>query len=786
MAKVVKTRIEMEGETVERSVVVEGEAPPPWTEDTVLSLIGGARPRVDGPARVSGRAVYTADVRLPGMLYAKILRCPHAHARLRRIDVAPAMALRGVRAVLSHRTAPPIQWQNGVLLFDETLRFAGDEVAAVAADDEDIAQDALELIEVDYEVLPFVVDPEAALRPDAPRIHPRGNRSSPPRVYQRGDVARGFADADIVVETVVRTPTALHNCMEPHGSVAWRDGDTLVIWDSTQHVHGVREQVAETLGLPLSRVRVISEYIGGGFGSKQGVGKYTIIAALLARLTSRPVQLMLDRREENLATGNRHETIQRLRIGARRDGSLTAIDLRAIAAIGAYGGQPMAIAGPVQEFYRCPNVLTEEVGAFTNTGPTCAFRAPGYTEGAYGLETALDELAARLEIDPLELRLRNYADVNPVSGRPFSSKPLRELYRLGAEQIGWHDKRRPECGPTGARRRGVGMATATWGGGGGPPAHALVRINSDATVDVLVGTQDIGTGTKTVLATIAAEELGLSIQAVRVALGDTLAGPYCPVSAGSMTVASVGPAVRQAAREARQALRDVAATFLEVPASQLDIQDGEIVATMSPDRRMTIEDLAGRLNRFQIIGKGSRGANPNDVDIRTFGAQFAEVQVDTETGQVEVCRLVAVHECGRVINPLTTSSQVEGGVVQGIGYALMEERIVDPRTGKVLNPNLDDYKLPTVQDAPVVEVTMDDHVDERANVLGAKGLGEPPIIPTAPAIANAVAHALGRPLVEFPLTRARLLQALQEGQVGNGSSHPRPLSPRERGRGHRR
>ena len=767
MTRLAKSKVEIEGRTYERAVVVEDPEPPPWPADAQLRVVGRGEPRVDGPERVSGRATYTFDVQLPGMLYARILRSPHPHARIRRLDASRAEELPGVRAVISHLSAPQIDWSNGRPVLDRIVRFVGEEVAAVAADDPDIAVEALDLIEVEYDVLPFVVDAEAALDPESPKVHPGGNLAGGgPRISERGDVERAFADAEVIVEATFRTQPALHNCLETHGAVAAWDGDRLTVWESTQYVHGVRETLAQALDLPPQNVRVICEYMGGGFGSKGHTGRWSILAALLARQSGRPVHLMLSRDEENLGTGNRHPTVQRLKIGAMRDGSLVAIDLVATVAIGAYGWGAAEIEGPAQSLYACPNVRTEVRSVFTNTGPSSAFRAPGYVEGAFPLESVMDEIAIQVGLDPLEIRLRNYAIADPASGQPYSAKHLDECYRKGAEMIGWRSDRPVKR--SGTKRRALGMASQIWGGGGGPPAYAWVRLNPDGAAEVILGCQDIGTGTRTAFAQIAAEELGLPLDQVTVRMGDSATGPYGPASWGSQTVASVGPAVRQAAADAREQYRAVVAGLLDVPTDQVEVRDGSIHVRGESSPRLRVGDVAGRVDEFTILGKGARGPNPPGVDLRTFGAQFAEVEVDILTGDVRVLRIVAVHDFGRVVNPLGAGSQIEGGVIQGVGYALTEGRVVDERTGDVLNPNLEDYLVPTSLDAPAIDHATIDRPDERANSLGAKGLGEPPIIPTAPAIANAIARAIGVRFLSLPIDRAKVLAGLRAAADARG------------------
>jgi xanthine dehydrogenase YagR molybdenum-binding subunit len=760
--RVIKTQSEFEGRLYEEYVVVEGDELSAWPQGEPLTTVGKAQPRIDGIQRVTGQARYTYDVQLPGMLYGAILRSPHAHARLLRIDTKRAEALPGVRLILTHENTPEIPWRNGqTRLFDTTLRYAGEEVACVIADDLDIAQDALELIAAEYEVHPFVIHPEAALEANAPRLHAEGNIvEGKPQVYQRGDVEAGLKRAEIIVERTFRTQTALHNCLETHGSVALWEGETLTVWDSTQHIFGVRQGLATALRLPLDKVRVIKHYMGGGFGSKNGAGKYAVLAALAAKQLSRPVKIMLSRKEENLAAGNRHATIQQLRLGAKRNGTLTAIQLKSFAVGGAYGFAT-SVGGPVRSLYRCANVKTEECGVRVNAGTNAAFRAPGYVEGTFALESLLEELAEKLGLDPLDLRLANYSEGDQILEKPYSSKGLRAAYGRGAELIKWRERaqRKRATSRNSSVRCGFGMASQIWGGGGGPPAYALVKLNPDGTAVVISGTQDLGTGTKTVLAQIAAEELGLPLQAIRVEIGDT-DGPYAPLSAGSMTVASVGPAVRVAAHDAKRQLLEVAAQVLETKPEQLKIEDGQLVNARGGHRVPLSEVLAAKLGQFSIIGRGERGSNPEDRRVNTFGAQFAEVEVDIGTGEIRVLRLVAVHESGRVINPLTIGSQIEGGVIQGLGFALMEGRVIDRQRGTVLNANLEDYKLPTMLDILDITHEMIDQADPYANNLGAKGVGEPPIVPTAAAIANAVYNAIGVRIAELPITRAKILNAL--------------------------
>jgi len=746
--------------------VIETTRLPGWNADTGLAIVGRSLERVEGEEKVTGRARYAADIRLPGLLYARVLRSPLPHARLRRIDTTRAQALPGVRAVLSAANAPEIPWYQDSVLFDHTLRFVGDEVAAVAADTEEIAEDALRLIDVEYEALPFVVDLDAALRPEAPKLRESGNIAGEPTIYQRGDPDAGFQAADVIIDEVYTTQTALHNCLEPHGCTAAWVGDRLTLWESTQSVFDVREQVAESLELPEHHVRVVKQYMGGGFGSKQVAWKHAVIAALLSEAAGQPVQLMLDREAENLAVGNRNATRQRVRIGARQDGTITALSVYIEQAVGAYmvGGEGSNVSGIYQRLYRCANVRTEQISVYTNTGPAVAFRAPGYVEGAFALESALDELARALQLDPLELRLRNYAATDQKRNIPYTTPDsLRRCYERATDVFGWRHYQRPLV--HGAKRRGIGLAAHDWGGSGFPPGYAWIKLNSDGTADVITGTQDIGTGTRTGLTQVAAEELGLPPERVALHLGDTANGPYAPVSSGSATQATIGPAVRAAAADAKQQLLKAAATFLETEPSQLRVYDGKIYLESKPDiEAIAVAEVTRRIAPHMIQGHGVRGPNPPEKSVRTFGAQCAEVEVDLETGEITVLRLVAAHDCGRIINPTLVDSQVVGGVTQGIGFALTEERVVDAQSGVVLNANLEEYKVPTVADIPAIVHAQVNLPDPEANPTGAKGIGEPPLVPTAPAIANAVFDAVGIRLRHLPLSRPRLLAALAERQ----------------------
>lgn len=767
MAKLIKTKTEWEGTVHEEYSIIEGNPSPIWPSEKKFKVIGKDQTRIDGTERVTGRATYTYDVQLPGMLYAKILRSPHPHARIKKMDIKRALSLSGVRSILTYQNVPRISWWNDTIILEDTVRFAGDEIAAIAADDIDIAEDALRLIDVKYEILPFVLTIEDALRPGAPKVYPQGNLvGGKAREYQRGAIKRGFEEADVIVEETFKTQSVLHNCLESHGVVARWEGEVLTVWESTQSIYKVQEELMEAFNLPQNKVRVICEYMGSGFGSKQYSGKWSILAALLARQTGRPVHLMYDRYEENLAAGNRAPTLQHLKVGARRDGTITAIDLDGSISIGAYGWSVLSVEGPAQIMYACPNVHTIIRSVFTHTGPARSFRGPGYVEGNFPLESTIDEMAKKLNIDPIAMRLKNHADQEQTSGRRYSANHLKECYQKGSELIGWSSNP-PVSKNNSHKKRGLGMASQTWGGGGGPPAYAWVRINNDATIEVIIGSQDIGTGTRTVLAQIAAEELGCNIDNIVVRLGDTAGGPYDPVSWGSMTISSVGPAVRQAAIDARNQLTEITADFLGISPNEMEIKEGNILIKGKRRSPIKLIDVLGETGEFTILGKGSREPNQTDSEVRTFGAQFADVEVDVLTGEVNVLKMVTVHDVGRVMNPLGAGNQAEGALIQGIGYGLSEERIVDQNTGIVLNANMEEYLLPTALDFNDISCAFIDKPDNLANTLGAKGLGEPALIPTAPAIANAIARATGIRFLSLPITRDKILTAVEKfGDTG--------------------
>jgi xanthine dehydrogenase YagR molybdenum-binding subunit len=715
--------------------------------------IGKSTARLDGREIVTGRAKYTHDIKLRGMLVGKILRSPYAAAEVVSIDLAPALALPGVVAALK--------------LAEGKVRYAGQQVAAVAAVDERTAEKALGLVKVQYKTLPAVVDWERARDAAAPRVRDDKPNVEEINKYARGDVEKGFAEADVVVEHTYRTGFEIHHPTETHGSVAAWEGDHLTVYDSTQNVHGVRDGLARALKVPAANVTVIKNYMGGGFGSKLGSNDYTVAAANLARQAGRPVKMLLSRRDNAVCVGYRPSSSQTYRIGAKKDGTLTALQLTNLASGGVGAGDD--VSEPVVDIYKCPNCKVFEETVYTNTGGSRAMRAPGHTQGAFGLEGAMEELAAALDMDPLELRRKNYSTKNlGDTGLPYSSKGLDKCYELGAKAIGWERRNRRPGGGGGAGplRRGIGVATSIWFGAGAPGTLADIVLYPDGSVEVVCGTQDIGCGTRTHMAVVAAETLGLEPKDITVKLGNS-DYPWAPASGGSQTTPSVAPAVRDAGLKAVERLKAVAAARLKVGAGDIAMADRKFVSKSDPAKALPFADVCRDLRR-ETVFHGERGAMPMDqFAFNTFGAHFAEVEVDVETGRVRVLKYVAAQDSGQIVSALTAESQVVGGVTQGLSAGLYEERVMDDATGNPVNPNLRDYKIATSLDIPEITVLFADVFDPRINNLGVKGLGEPARVPSSAAIANAVYNAIGVHVREIPMTPQRVLEALKRKEAAS-------------------
>ncbi len=738
----------------------------PWR---TTNVVGKPLPRVDAYERVSGKAVYPSDISFPDMLYAAILRCPHAHAVVKDVDTRGAGNMTGVRAVLSAQSpdADILWWYTPDVktkLFDPQCRFEGETVAAVAAETPYQAWDAARAISVTYDVLPSVSDERRSLDAGAAQVHKEGNRVKTEK-YERGDVAKGFAEADVVLEQTYRNESHLQAPSELYGCVAKWDGDSLTIWESTQGVFAVQARVAAVLRLPLSKVRVIGHYMGGGFGSKTQLDKSTIIAALLAKMTARPVKLFLSREESLLVSGNRPPCTMKLKAGVRKDGTLTALEFSGVGSSGAYpAGGTSFIDWLVRDLYLCPNVRTETTDVYINAGPARPFRAPGHPQGAWVLEQTLDSLAEAIHMDPVELRLKNvpaFSQARP-NNPPYTTTGLQECLEKGAQAFGWKEARDriAEQPKSGHIRRGVGMASGLWvAGGGSPPSTVIVKLFSDGSANLNMGASDIGTGTKTVMAMVVAEELGVKPGMLQIEHADTGTTQYATTSGGSKTVPTEAPTVRAAALSVKQQLLELAAEDLKTNSPDLVLNGDEIVSLSDPSKKIKIAGVTGLKKRGVIVGVGYRGPNPGGKAVNPFAAQFCEVEVNTKTGEVRIIRFLAAQDSGRVMNRLTFDNQTFGGVTMGIGFAMTEGRILDRnQTGKLVNKNLHDFKMPTMLDVPVDMTCLPiDRPDSEANLTGAKGLGEPVTIPTAAAIANAVHNATGVRVTQTPMSPIQLV-----------------------------
>lgn len=702
-----------------------------WGEASQSRLIGKRITRLSGKDKVTGKAKYTFDINRPGLLYGRILRSEVAHANVVDIDLTAAEELPGVKAVI-----PIIQVGN-------KLRYQGQEIAAVAAETDDIAKDALRLIYVELEELPFVVTEADAMAEGAPQIQDWEGNQSNPGINEEGDVEAGFKEAAITVEATYHTPVQTHVCLETHGHVAeWRGEEYLTVWASTQGVFGVRNDLAGRFELPANQVRVITEHMGGGFGSKFGPGVEGVTAAQLARITGKPVKLMLTRKDEHLVAGNRPSMTQHVRAGATRDGRLVAYDMKGYGTGGVSSGA--GFTGPY--VYHVPNRRSERFNVATNAGSQRAMRAPGHPQGAFAMDSLMDELAEKLGMNPLEFRRIN-----------DSSEVRQAQYTLGAQEIGWHRRNNIAGSGTDVKKRGMGLGSGQWGGGGGRGTQARVTINADGTVEAVTGTQDIGTGIRTAIAIIVAEELGLAPTDISVKVGDSEPGLPSGGSGGSQTTASVAPVIKTAAEAAKEKLFEHIAPLLQAPVDDLRVGTGTIYVASDRTKTVTWNQATGHLGMESI----SEGGNW-DQELRqggVAGTQFAEVEVDTQTGHVKVIKIVAVQDCGLAINRLTTESQINGGVIMGLGQALLEERLMDSQTGRMLNANLEDYKVPGTYEIPEIKsIVFDTH-------RKVTGIGEPPCIPTLGAIANAVYNAIGVRIRELPITPDKVLTALAEMKV---------------------
>jgi xanthine dehydrogenase molybdenum-binding subunit len=710
-----------------------------------MNTVGHNVPRVDAYERVTGRATYTRDIRLPGMLYARVLRSPHPHARIRRIDTSAAEALPGVRAVITHATHQVVYGSGSIAggrqyndaakditahrryMFNEHVRFVGEPVAAVAAVNRHVAEEALQLIEIDYEELPFVLDPEEALEPGAPPIWPEGNLAFDSENQQRsidrrtGDLEAGFAEADQIFEDRYTTAFVQDAQMEPRCALAHWEDDKVIIHTPTQGVSNCRHDSARDLGLADHQVQVICQYMGGGFGDKNGNYYFDLMAATLAKEVGAPVMLELTRKDDWLGTHGRWHTVQDFKVGVKQDGTLTAIQLHALSGMGPYLRRSGSIAGI--DVYGCPNTERAIYPVHTNRMVSGNFRAPAYPQGYFALQSMMDDISYKLGIDPVDFALKNMR--RPTEEEPFVDYTLDQCIEQGAELFDWTSRRRSEPGSDpGPLKRGAGMAFMMFNARLGP-SSAILRVNSEERYTVFVGVTDIGPGAKTTMSLLAAEELGVPLSHVDIVWGDSDRCPYSIGESGSRTTTMTGYAVVEAARDLK---RQIAVNGMP---------EGEEV----------------------LIASATPNPNTNGEVRMGFGAHFVEVEADVQLGHVRITKYVAVHESGRILNPLPARDQIRGAVQQGIGQALHEDLLYDSRNGHPLTSGYYGARHLTHLDAPEIEVTFIE-TDDGYGPYGAKSVGESGIIIAPAAVANAIFNAVGQRMKDLPITRGRILGAL--------------------------
>ncbi len=704
-----------------------------WPEAGQRKLIGKRITRVDGPAKSSGHAKYTYDINQPEMLIGKILRCPYAHAKVTALDTSAAEKLPGVKAVqVIQGVGSEIQW-------------AGDEVVAVAALSEEVAEDALRQIKIEYEQLPHVV-----LEEDLSQV---GDRAKPAGEQRIGDPDKAFQDPEAVIsEGYYGIPVITHCCLEAHGNVAeWTGPENLKVWSSTQNVSGLPPQFAEALKIPANNVETICDYIGGGFGSKFSPDRWGIVAAQLSKnVGGKAVKIMLERDAELMVAGGRPSAFAKIRVGAKKDGTLTAWQSES------WGTGGMGIGGtpPLPYILNVPNQIKRHTTINTNIGGARAWRAPNHPQACLLTMSALEDLAAKLEMDSLDFFLKN---IHLAGER---AKDYRQELEKAAELAEWKANWHPRGYKTsGHIKRGLGIAMHTWGGRG-HNSNCSVTIQPDGSVEVMLGSQDLGTGTRSVIAITAAETFGLTPEAIKVTLGDSRY-PNSGGSGGSTTVGGVSGSTRRGTVDALAQLFEKIAPSLGAPPDQLEAVDGRIQVRGDSSKSLTWKQACSKLGvkPIQTTGKNPGPCNLNSSGVG--GVQIADVSVDTETGVVKMNKLVMVQDCGLIIDLKTAESQVYGAGTMGITYALFEEKIMDRTTGRMLNPNLEFYKLAGIGDIGeiVVHMMTGPGFDDR----GVIGLGEPPVISPGAAISNAVANAIGVRVPTLPVTPDKVLAALEKG-----------------------
>ncbi len=701
-----------------------------WPENP--RLISGEIPRVDGLGKASGKTKYPSDIHPEGMLFAVMLYSPHAHAKIKSIDTSKAEKINGVRGV--HLLA-----KEGA-----TLRFQGDDIAAVAADTEELALDGARAIEIEYEILPHVATERQAMADDAPKVNPRGNVQKG-RAQVNGEPDSAFDQADAVVEATYSVPVITHVCLETHGLTArWDSENTITAWASTQNVMGVSGELGGAFNIPPTNVTTLTEVMGGGFGSKFSADSWGIAAAELAKKTGKPVRLFLDRAQEHMAAGNRPSATGKVKIGVTKDGKIVALTADTYGT----GGIARGAGFPLPYVYEVPNSRREHSDVFLNGGNARAMRAPGHPEGCCLMEAAVDDVAEKLGIDPLEFRLKNLPEGD------FKTPIYQAEIVLGAEKIGWSERKpRGKAEGKGPLRIGYGMALHTWGGGGAQDKQVNCIISPDGSVELRSATQDIGTGARTILAIIAAEVLGLEVKDVYSNIGNSTFPPG-QASGGSTTTPSMAPPALNAATQARDELFKRVGKAINEDPSKLSLAKGKLL--VDGKETMSFADACRKLGMMPVsVTAGfTEGLSSNGVG----GCQFAKVEVDTETGVVRVKKIVAVQDSGLILDMLTWRSQIYGGVIGGLNYGLFEEQVMDPTTGLFLNADMELYKLAGASDIPEIDVIA--YHTEEMRKRGVIGVGEPPTISTSAAIGNAVSNAIGVRVPRWPMSPMNVLNAM--------------------------
>ncbi len=749
-----------------------------------FSFVGKRVPKLDAPAKATGQVVYGHDMKLPRMLYGKILRSEHVHARILSIDTSKAKALPGVKAVITAEDIPDVKigWaRDNPVLKSGKVRSVRDEIAAVAAIDEETAREALELIKVEYEELPGVFDPEEAMEPGAPVLHaeaPNNIQEKMRQAYYHGDVQKGFQESDVVIEDRFRMPFVTHCCMGTCFCLASFDpSGELTVWSSTQMPFLYQRDLSGAVGVPANKIRVIKAAIGGAFGSKLDMYPFEPICVFLAQKTGCPVRITFTREEEFISSPTRQPVICDIKSGAKKDGTLVARQVSMILDNGAYSSwgatTPLVMMQTISSLYRVPNVKYDVVVAYTNNLYSGAMRGYGNPQATFVVECHTDMLAHELGMDPMEFRLKNANRSGDVSGQgvKITSCGLTECIEKSAESVSWKEKRAKPG------NRGVGMASMIHVGGGAriypsDGCGSTVKVDDFGKVTLITGSTDMGQGSDTILAQIVAEELGVPVQNVSVLNADTYITPWDVGAHASRTTFVAGNSARMAAADAKRQILEAAAEGVGGNVDDLDMKNGQVFRKAEPEETIPFEKMV-RGKHFRpdgdvILARGwyEPPTEKQDKEFRGnisaaygFATQAVEVEVDTETGQVKVLKIAAAHDVGRAINPMAVEGQIQGGISMGLGYGLYEELVV--QEGQVLNPNFADYALPTVLDMPEIDPIIVE-TDDPAGPFGAKGMAEPACIPTAPAIANAVYDAVGVRIRDLPITPEKVLRALKE------------------------